>query len=133
MHNYGGTCKSICCYNVVQNFLIQLFPLKSLVFVLHFVNAFGLGNEAFLKGTSWNEMVLLLVFFHLPYIKYKTVNICFYSRIYQNQNFLLESHFCCLCRTRVVLVFLVSHLCCTSVILVSLFSHSCCWCLALVL
>ena len=87
---------------------------------MHSLNAFGHGNKEFLKGSSQNEMVLLLVFFHLLYIEYNSINICFYSHLYQNQNFLLMSHFCCSCRTRASLVFLVSHLCGTRVTLVSL-------------
>ena len=101
---------------------MQLFPLKSLVFVVHFLNAFWHGNETFPKGSSQYEIVPLLVVFHLPYSKYKGVKICFYSCRYQNQNFSLVSHSCRLCITRVALVPLVQHSCHTSVALVS---HSC--------
>ena len=135
MRNYAGTCKGICSYNLVYNFLIQLLSLKSLVFVLHFLNAFWHGNETFPKGSSQNEFVPLLVVFHLPYNKYKGVKICFYPCRYKNQSFPLVSHSCrscstCIalcrsCRTRVALVSLVSHSCCirvTGVALVSLVS-----------
>ena len=120
---------STCSKNLVYNFLIYILPLKSSVFVGHFSNAFWHGNEAFPKGSSQNEIVPLLVVFHLPYSKYKGVKICFYSCRYQNQNFSLVSHSC---RS----LALVSHSCCsclTRVALVSLVSHSCCSCLALVL
>ena len=33
------------------NFLIQLLSLKSLVFVVHFLNPFWHGNKAFAKGS----------------------------------------------------------------------------------
>ena len=126
MRNYAGTCKGICSYNLVYNFLIQLFPLKSLVFVVHFLNAFWHGNETFPKGSSQYEIVPLLVVFHLPYSKYKGVKICFYSCRYQNQNFSLVSHLCRSCSTRVALVSFVQHSCRTRVRLVS---HSCRPCL----
>ena len=111
MCNYAGTCKGICSYNVIYNVLIQCLPLKSLVFVVHFLNAFWHGNEAFPKGSLQNEIVLLLVVFLLPYSKYKSGKICSYQCRYEHQNFSLVSHSC---RTRVV-----------RVALVSLFSHSC--------
>ena len=110
MRNYAGTCKGICSYNLVYNFLIQLLPLKSSVFVVHFSNAFWHGNEAFPKVSFQNEIVPLLVIFHLPYSKYRGVKICFYSCRYQNQNFSLVSHSCRSCNTRVALA---SHLCCS--------------------
>ena len=133
MRNYAGTCKSICSYNLVHNFLIQLLPLKSSVFVVHFSNAFQHGNEAFPEVSFQNEIVSLLVIFHLPYSKYRGVKICFCSCCYQNQNFSLVSHSCRSCSTHVVLML---HLCRTRVArsaLVSLVSHSCCSCLALML
>ena len=46
MRNYAGTCKGIWNYNLVYEFLIQLLPLKSLVFKVHFSNEFWHGNEA---------------------------------------------------------------------------------------
>ena len=130
----------ICSYNLVYNFTIQLIaiqllPLKSLVFVVHFLNAFWHGNETFPKGSSQNEIVPLLVVFHLPYSKYNGVKICFYSCGHQNQNFSLVSHSCLSCSTRVVRGALVLHLCRTYVArvsLVSLVSHSCCICVTLV-
>ena len=86
MRNYAGTCKGICSYNLVCKFLIKLLSLKTLVFVVHFLNAFCHVNKAFPKGSSWNEIVPPLALFHLPYSKYKGVKICF-----QNQNFSLVS------------------------------------------
>ena len=133
MRNYAGTCKGICSYNLIYNVLIQLLPLKSLVFVVHFLNAFWHGNETFPKGSSQYEIVPLLVVFHLPYSKYKGVKICFYSCRYQNQSFSLMSHSCRSCSTRVVLVSFVQHSCRTCVALVLLVSHSCCTRVAFVL
>ena len=106
-----------------HTFLMQLFPLKSLVFVVHFFNVFLHGKETFPKSNSWNGIVPLLIIFHLPYGKYKGVKICFYSCRYQNQNFLLILHSCRWCSTRVALV---SHLCHTCVTRLSLVLHSCC-------
>ena len=74
--------------------------------MVHFLNAFCYGNEAFPKGSSYNETVSLLVVFHLPYSKYKVVKICFY--LCQNQNFSLVSPSCRSCSTRGVCVALVS-------------------------
>ena len=48
---------------MVYNFLIQL--LASLVFVVHFSNAFWHGIEAFPKHSSYNRIVPLLVIFFL--------------------------------------------------------------------
>ena len=112
-----------------KNFLIQLFSLKGLVFVVHFLHASCHGNDTFPKGSSQNEIVSLLVVFHLPYSKYKRVKICFYSCCYQIRIF----HSC---RTRVVRVALVLHLrpqCSTRVALVSHSCHSCLTCVSLVL
>ena len=122
MRNYAGTCKGICSYNQV----IYLFPLKSLVFVVHFLNAFWHGNETLPKGSSQNEIVPLLIVFHLPYSKCNSMKICFYSCGYQNQNFSLVSHSCRSCSSRITLVSLVQRSCHTCVILVSLVPHSCC-------
>ena len=107
MRNYAGMCKRICNYNLVYNFLMLLFPLKSLVFVVHFLNVFWHGKETFPKSTSWNEIVPLLTVFDLPYSKYKCVEICSYSCRYRNQNSSLVSHSCRSCSTRVALVSLV--------------------------
>ena len=126
MRNYAETCEGICSYNLVYNFLMQLFPLKSLVFVVHFLNAFWHGKETFTKSNSQNKAFPHLIVFHLPCSKYKGVKICFYSCRYENQNFSLVSHSCCSCSTRVALVSIVQHSCRTCVTLVSLVSHSCC-------
>ena len=105
------TCKGICSYNLVYNFLIQLLSLKSLLFVVHFLNAFWHENKTFPKGSSQNEIIPPLLVFHLPYSKYKVVKISFYSCHYQNQNFSLVSHSCRSCSTRVTRVALVLLLC----------------------
>ena len=55
---------STCSYNLVNNFLIYLLPLKSSVFVVHFWNTIWHGNKAFLKSGSSNEIIPLLVIFH---------------------------------------------------------------------
>ena len=130
MRNYARTCKGICSYNLIYKFLIQLLPLKSSVFMVHFSNAFQHGNEAFPEVSSQNEIVPLLVIFHLPYSKYKSVKICFYSCRYQNENFSLVLHCCRLCSTRIALVSFVQHLCRFCVALMSLVSHSCLTCVA---
>ena len=125
MRNYAGTCKGICSYNLVYKFLIWLLPLNSSVFVVHFSNAFWHMNKAFPKVSSQNEIVPLLVIFHLPYSKHRDVKICFYSCRYQNQNFSLVSHSCRLCSTRVALVSHSCYSCITRVALVLIVSHSC--------
>ena len=129
MRNYAGRCKSICSYNLVYNLLTQLLPLKSLVFVVHLLNVFQHGKEAFPNGSFQNEIVPLLVVFHLPYSKYEGVKICFYSCRYQNQNFSLVSHFCRSCSTRVALASFVQHSCRTCFALVLLVSYLCLLCL----
>ena len=128
MRNYVGTCKAICSYNLMYNFLIQLLPLSSSVFVVYFSNVFRHGNKTFPKVSSQNEIFLLLITFHLPYSKYRGTKICFYLCRYQNQNFSLFSHSCFSCLTRVAFVSLVSHLCrirVARVALVSLVSGTC--------
>ena len=111
MRYYAVTCKGICSYNLVSNFLKQLLPLKSSVFVVYFSKAFWHGNKAFPKGSFCNEIVPLLVIFHLSHSKYRGVKICFYSCLYQNQSFSLVLHSCRSCSTRVSVVSLVSHSC----------------------
>ena len=120
MCNFARTCNGICSYNLVYNFLMLLFPLKSLVFVVHYLNAFWHGKETFPKSGSENEFVRLLIVVYWPYSKYKGVKICFYPSRYQNQNFSLVSHSCRLCSTHVSLVLLVPHLCCIRVARVAL-------------
>ena len=117
MRNYAGTCKGICSYNLIYNVLIQLLPLKSLVFVVHFLNAFWHGNEAFPKGSSQNEIVPLLVILHLPYT---IVNIEVWK--YVVTRVVIKINFFRLCRTRVARVALG----CTCVIRVASVSHSYC-------
>ena len=125
MRNYAGTCKGICSYNLVYNFLIQLLPLKSSVFVVHFSNAFWHGNKTFSRVSSQNEIVPLVVIFHLPYSKYRSLKICFYSSCYQNQVFSVVSHSCRSCSIRDTLVSHSCRSCVTCVALVLLVSHSC--------
>ena len=123
MRNYAGTCKGICSCNLVYNVLMQLFPLKSLVFVVHFLNAFWHGKETFPKSNSQNEIVPLLIVFHLPYSEQKVVKICFQSCCYQNQNFSLVSHSCRSCSTHVVLL---QQSCCLCRTCVTCVWYSCC-------
>ena len=82
------------------------------------------------KSSSRNEVVPFLVIFHLPYSKCSGVKICFYSCLYQNQNFSLVLHWGRSCSARVALVPLVRHSCRTCVAPVLLISHSCHSCLA---
>ena len=124
MHNYAGTCISSC--NLVYNVLIQLLPLKNLVFVVHFLNAFWHGNETFPKASSQYEIVPLLVVSHLLYSKYNGVKICFYPCRYRNPNFSLVSHLYRSCSTRVALVLFLQQSCRTRVATVLLVSYSCC-------
>ena len=128
MLNYAGTCKDICSYNLVYYVLIQLLPLTSLVFVVHFLNAFWHGNETFSKGSSQHEIVPLFIVFHLPYSKYTDVRRCFYPCRYQNPNFSLMSHSCLSCSTRVAFMSFVQYSCRTCVALVLLVSLSYCIC-----
>ena len=128
-------------YNFVYNFLIFLLLLKSSVFVAHFLNVFWHGNESFSKGSSQNEVVRLLVIFHLPYSKCRGVkNVftqviikikIFHSRYTRVFHVAVMLHLCCSCSTRVTRVSLAlhsCHLCCTRVLFVSLVSHSCYLC-----
>ena len=101
MRNYEGTCKGICRYNLVYKFLIQLLPLISSVFAVHFSNAFWHGNKTFPKVSSLNEIVPVLVIVHLPHSKYRGVKTCFTRVVIKIKIF----HSC---RTRVVSVTLVS-------------------------
>ena len=107
------------------NFLMQLFPLKSLVFVVHFLNAFWHGKETFPMSSSQNEIVPLVIVFHLPYSKYKDVKMFLLVSL-QNQNFSLVSHLCRSCSTHVAFVSLVQHSVCTCVALALLVLYSCC-------
>ena len=111
-------------YCVTGNFFIQLLPLKSLVLLVHFLNAFWHRNETFPKGSSQYENVTLLVVFHLPYSKYKGMKVCFYPCGYRNKIFHSRWHRV----VRVALVSLVSHLCRTLVASVALVLYSCRMC-----
>ena len=101
------------------------FAIKSLVFVVHLLNAFWHGNETFPKGSSEREIVPLLSLFHLPYSKYKVVKICFYLCCYQNQNISLVLYSRRSCSTRIALVSHSCRLCLTRVALVLHSCHSC--------
>ena len=114
---------------------MQLFPLKNFVFVVHFLNAFWHGKETFPKSSSQNEIVPLVIVFHLPYSKYKVVKICFYSCRYKFKIFhscrtrvvcvAVTSHSCRQCSNCVLLVSHSFHSCLTSVAVLSLVSYSC--------
>ena len=125
VRNYAGTCKSICSYNLVYNFLMQLFPLKSLVFAVHFLNAFWHGQETFPKSSSQNVIVLLLIVFHLPHSKYKGLKMFLLVPLSKSKFFTCVTLVSFVCSTRVALVSLVQHSCCTCVGLVLLVSRSC--------
>ena len=124
MRNYTGTRKGI---NVQLESSVYLLPLKSSVFVVQFLKHFGMGTRHFQESSqnqSQNQVVRLLVIFHLPCIKCMGVKICFYSCHYQN--FSLVSHSCRSCRNRDALASFMYHSCHTCIALVSLVSHSCC-------
>ena len=116
---------SMCSYSLVYNCLIYLLSLKSSLFVVHILNAFWLGNEAFPKSSCYNEIFSLLVIFHLSYSKCRGVKIWFYLCRYQNQNFSLVSHSRRSFSTRVALKSFVRHSSGNCVALVLLVSNSC--------
>ena len=118
VRNYSGICKGICSFDLVYNLLTQHFPLKSLVFVVHFLNAFWHGKETFSKSSSQHEIVPLVIVFHLPYSKYKGVKNVFTRVVIKIKIF----HSC---GTRVVRVALVLHLCHIHVSSVAHVLHSC--------
>ena len=106
MRNYPGTCKDICSYNSVYNFLIQLLPLPSFSFCGALFKRILACEQGISKGRPQNEIVPVLGIFHVPYSKYRGVKICFHSCRRQNQFFSLVSHSC---RTRVARIW---HSCC---------------------
>ena len=61
----------------VQRFDIA-FAIEKFNFCGTLLNAFLHENEAFSRDSSPNEIVGLLVVFHLPYSKNKDVKLCFY-------------------------------------------------------
>ena len=128
MRNYAGTCKGICSYNLVYNFLIQLLPLKNSVFVVHFSNAFSYGNEAFAKVSSQNEIVPLLVIFHFSYCENMFLLVSLSKSKFLTRVALvsLVQHSCRSCLTRVASVTLLSHLCCSCRTSVARVWHSRC-------
>ena len=109
MCDYGGRSKGVYIHNLVYNLLIQLLSLQSSVFEMHFSNTFW--NKAFPKGSTQNEIVRLLVIFHLPYSQCRGVKACFQLCHYQDKNFSLVLQSCHSCGTHVVPVLLVLHLC----------------------
>ena len=117
MRKYARTCKGI---NIQLQSIVWLFDVPFAIKKFSFCGERG--NEAFPKGGSWNQILPLLVIFHLPFDKYRGVKICFYSFCYQNQNFSPVLHSCRLCSTRVALVL---HSCLARVTLLLLVSHSC--------
>ena len=58
MHNYTETCKGICGYDLVYNFLTKLLPIKSYVFVAEFSRAFIMKTRLFPKPLLDMEMFL---------------------------------------------------------------------------
>ena len=60
MHNYRGTRKGICSYNLVHNFLIKILPIKSSDFLVPFSNAFWHENEAYRKVVLRTKLFLSL-------------------------------------------------------------------------
>ena len=56
MRNYAETCKRTCSYNLEYNFLTQLLPLQSSIFVMHFSNAFLAWEQGIckVKSLEWN-------------------------------------------------------------------------------
>ena len=136
MRNYAGSRKGICSYNLMQNFLVQLLRLKSSVFMVIFLNAFWYGNEVIPKGSSQNEVVPLLIVFHLPYSKHWGVKKLLLVSPLKSKIFTcvaLVSNSCRSYSTHVALISFVQHLCRTHVtllshsyhFLVTLLSHSC--------
>ena len=112
----------------LQLIAIQLLPLKSLVFVVHFSMAFWHRNEPFPKGSS-QKLFLSLQFFTCRIVNMRVQKYVFTRAAIKIKPF----HSC---RTRVVRVALVSYSCrwCLNrVSSVALVSHSCGSCLALVL
>ena len=99
---WKNTRTSTSSYNLVYNFLIHLLLLKSSVFEVHFSNAFWHGKEAFPKRSTSNEIVPLLVIFHLRYSKYRVWKYVFTGVVIKIKTF----HSC---RTRVALVSHASH------------------------
>ena len=129
MRNYTGTRKGI---NVQLQSSVYLFDISFAIKKFSFCGAIFKSILAWErgielpKGSSQNQVVRLLVIFHLPYIKCMGVKICFYSCHYQNQNFSLVLHSCRSCRNRAALASFIQHSCHACVALVSLVSHSCC-------
>ena len=93
---------------------------------MHFLNAFWHGNEAFPKGSSQNDVVRLLIIFHLPYSKFRGVKMFLHVSLSESKFFTrvalvsFAQRSCRSCFTRVALL---SHLSRTRVARVW---HSCC-------
>ena len=56
MRNHAGTCKGICSYNLVYNFL----RLQSSVIVVHFPTHFGMGTMHFQRVVLRMKLFLSL-------------------------------------------------------------------------
>ena len=121
MLNYEGTCKGVCSYNLVYNFLIQLLPLRSSVFVVHFSNAFWHGNK-----TKKLPLKIKLFLFLQSFISYIANIITVWK--YVSTGVIIKTKIFHLCHTCAVLVAFVSHLLNTRVTHVSIVSLSCCSC-----
>lgn len=115
-----------CSFNLGYNFLIQLLPLQSSVFVVHFPNAFWHWNKAFPKGCSQNKSSPRNLSFTMWLIQ-KCKNMFSFVSLTKSKFFtcivwcrlcstcielLLHScRFCCTCVARVAFVTLVPGSC----------------------
>ena len=102
-----------CIFNLGYNFLIQLLPLQSSVFVVHFPNAFWHWNKAFPKGSSQNKSSPRNLFFTMWLIQ-KCKNMFSFVSLTKSKFF-----------TCIALVSFVQHLHRTLVALVSFLLHLC--------
>ena len=96
MCNYAGTCKGICNYNLVCNFLIWLLPLQSSAFVVHFLNALWHGKEAFPKGSYYSITVFKPVRSFLCCLTACSSLSCFFTCLFDiifSLHFLLQTSF----------------------------------------
>ena len=109
---------STCTYSLVYNFLTYFLPLKSSVFVVHFLNPFWHGNKAFPKLVLRMKLFVSLLSF-----TYHIVNVGVWKYVFTRV--IIKIKIFHSYRTRVVCVALMSHLCLTRVALVSLSCRSC--------
>ena len=66
MRNYAGTCKGICCCNLVHNFDI-VFAITKFSFCGVLFTRILAWNRGFSKGQFLESIVPLLVIIHLLY------------------------------------------------------------------